>query len=178
MKSGRRWNTQSLVGCSHQILFHWAQGTPWKRRQNDCHSQRGQRRDKNTRPFKYSTADACITHRDYGSKHQACMSLQQMGFQSQREKWTYAPTPNPEAASNLQPTAREKLVSSKGISKQTTLKDGLRTSSRWPTERELNDIFEVYLFHNVGSGHFFCLMGPLHIYSGFCLLLLVSYRIL
>jgi hypothetical protein len=70
------------------------QGTSWKRRQNECTSQRGMEDTKETRPSKHSRTDAHMN-----SETAACTCLH-CSTPEENKELKSRHIPNPEAVSN------------------------------------------------------------------------------
>lgn len=102
------------------------------------------------------------THRDHGSMHRDCTGPRQMG--SSWEKWTHAPTPNPEAVYKCQPFTKEKLLF--------PIESHLYTIHPMPSkdgQHKTNAMIflEILFLSPKAWGFFFNLTGILLIYYGF-----------
>lgn len=66
-----------IQDVSKEFLPQNAQGTPWKRRQEDCKKPEGEGRQ--TLPLKSANSLYIRSYRETGSMHRACTGLHQMG---------------------------------------------------------------------------------------------------
>lgn len=150
----------SPSGCICNITsVHKVPGTPRKRRQKDCKSQRGQRTPRkqslpNTARLKHTRS-----HRHGGSVQRACTGLSQMGSQNWEGKMTQALLPKSSPTDNC--LQRKNYFSPMDLTGCANHSEGQAPMPRctWPAQGKLGGILGISLPDNALLGPLFFLIG-------------------